>query len=372
MGEPTSRERVRRGLLKALLAGDRVADRIARSGRSDPKRMMIQPYRSYGTPAVFHVRGRVLRDRGIGRATPRDTRWKNFTQTWKRVFSSEVAGARVAAVYRGKRVEGIADDEGYFHLTIEDCDVEGLNLWEQVEVSLVGEGSRGGVLVPVLVPTDRAEFGIISDIDDTVIRTEATSLVRMLRTVLLENAHVRLPFEGIAAFYRALHRGLNPIFYVSSGPWNLYDLLAEVFEILGIPAGPIFLQDWGLDEEKLIVRRHDDHKREQIEAIVATYPSLQFILIGDSGQRDPEIYEDVARRYPGRIRAIYIRDVTEGPRESAVREIATRIGTEHGIPTLLVPDTMSAARHAAANGWIASDELPAIEGEKEKDEAAGL
>jgi phosphatidate phosphatase APP1 len=193
----------------------------------------------------------------------------------------------------------------------------------------------------------------------------------MLGTVLLENAHVRLPFEGVAAFYRALHRGRNPIFYVSSGPWNLYDLLAEVFEIRGIPAGPIFLQDWGLEEEKLLVRRHDDHKREQIDAVVATYPSLPFILIGDSGQRDPEIYADVARRHPGRIRAIYIRDVTEDPRESAVREIAAAIERESGVPTLLVEDTIAAAQHAAANGWIEAAEVPAIVGEKRKDEKGG-
>ncbi len=359
-------------MLRALLAGERVTTSWNRAAAPDWTRLMIQPYRSYGTPDRLHVRGRVLRDRGIARAGIRDARWTNFRQTWKRVFSAEVAGARVAAVYRGKRVEGVSDEEGYFHLTIEGVAAGGIHLWEQVEVSLVREGeSRGTVLVPVLVPSDRAQFGIVSDIDDTVIRTDATSLVRMVRTVLLENAHVRSPFEGVAAFYEALHRGLNPIFYVSSGPWNLYDLLAEVFEIRGIPAGPIFLQDWGLEEGKLIVRAHDDHKKEQIDAIVAAYPSLPFILIGDSGQRDPEIYADVARRYPGRIHAIYIRDVTEGAREERVRAIATASARESGVPMLLVADTVAAAQHAAANGWIANEDLPAIVGEKRKDETAG-
>jgi phosphatidate phosphatase APP1 len=334
--------------------------------------MMIQPYRSYGTPARLHVRGRVLHDRGIVRAGVRDTRLKNFAQTWKRVFSSEVAGAGVAAVYRGKRVEGVTDGEGYFHLTIEGTEVEGLQLWEEVEVSLISDsGPVKPARVPVLVPSARAELAIVSDIDDTVIRTDATSLLRMLKTILLENAHVRLPFEGVAAFYRALHRGVNPIFYVSSGPWNIYDLLAHVFEIRGIPAGPIFLQDWGLEEGQLIVRPHDDHKREQIDAIVGTYPSLRFILIGDSGQRDPEIYADVARHYGERICAIYIREVASGSRREAVTSIAEEIEREHGIPTLLVADTLAAAKHAAANGWVRDEDLPEIAGEKRADEAEG-
>jgi phosphatidate phosphatase APP1 len=368
----SSSERLRGALLRSLLAAERGAERIGRRRRPNPKRMIIQPYRSYGTPGRLHVHGRVLHDRGIVPAGVRDTRLKNFAQTWKRVFSAEVAEARVAAVYRGKRVEGVSDDEGYFHLTIEDTEVEGLHLWEEVEVSLITEdGPVKPALVPVLVPSARAELAIVSDIDDTVIRTDATSLFRMLKTVLLENAHVRLPFEGVAAFYRALHRGVNPIFYVSSGPWNIYDLLAHVFEIRGIPAGPIFLQDWGLEEGKLIVRRHDDHKKEQIDAIVGTYPSLRFILIGDSGQRDPEIYEDVARRYPERICAIYIREVARRPRREVVESIARSIEREHGIPTLLVADTLAAAKHAAANGWIREEDLPEIAGEKREDEEEG-
>ena len=368
---PTTSARLRNALLRSLLAAESGTRRLPRR-RPNPKRMMIQPYRSYGTPERLHVRGRVLSDRGLVPAGPRDSRLKNFAQTWKRVFSAEVAGARVAAVYRGVRVEGVSDDEGYFHLLIDVPKVEGLHLWEEVEVSLVSDsGPSKSTLVPVLVPSDRAEFGIVSDIDDTVIHTDATSLVRMLKTVLLENAHVRLPFEGVAAFYGALHRAVNPIFYVSSGPWNLYDLLTHVFEIRGIPVGPIFLQDWGLEEGKFVVRAHDDHKREQIDNIVATYPSLGFILIGDSGQRDPEIYADVSARYPDRIRAIYIRDVAPGPRHAAVKAIAAGIERDHGIPTLLVPDTMAAAHHAAANGWIRAEDLPAIAGEKRADEAAG-
>ena len=91
-------------------------------------------------------------------------------------------------------------------------------------------------------------FGIISDIDDTVIRTDATSLLGTFRSTMLANARTRLPFPGVAALYRALHgAGTNPLFYVSSSPWNIYDMLSDVLAIRGIPAGPLLLRNWGLE-----------------------------------------------------------------------------------------------------------------------------
>jgi phosphatidate phosphatase APP1 len=76
----------------------------------------------------------------------------------------------------------------------------------------------------VLVPPAGASFGVISDIDDTVVETQVTDRLAMALTVLLRNAHTRLPFKGVAAFYTALHQGRsgedrNPIFFVSGSPW---------------------------------------------------------------------------------------------------------------------------------------------------------
>jgi phosphatidate phosphatase APP1 len=82
-----------------------------------------------------------------------------------------------------------------------------------------------------------------------VLQSSVTNFLKMARMVLLGNAHTRLPFEGVAAFYRALQRGasggeFNPIFYVSNSPWNLYDLLEDFMDVHGVPAGPLFLRDW--------------------------------------------------------------------------------------------------------------------------------
>ncbi|MGH9457474.1 MAG: App1 family protein [Thermoanaerobaculia bacterium] len=354
----------RRGAIAFLRRLERGIDR-ARAGRgADARPLRIETYRSYGTAASVHLKGRVLRGRGAARAEPGEGRWRALAATARRVLSPEAAGVPVAGWRNGHRAEGVTNEEGYFHLELPGR--AGEEGWVEGEVR-AGEAEA---VARVLVPPAGAAFGVISDVDDTVIRTDATSLWRMIRTVALANAHVRLPFEGVAAFYRALHGEVNPLFYVSSSPWNLYDLLDHVFELRGIPEGPLLLQDWGIEPEKLVLASHDTHKREQIDAIVGTYPALSFVLIGDSGQRDPEIYDAVARHYPGRMRVVYIRHVATEARRREVEKIAAALAREAGVEMLLVADTVEAARDAAARGLIAPDTLPEIAGEKASDEAA--
>jgi phosphatidate phosphatase APP1 len=184
--------------------------------------------------------------------------------------------------------------------------------------------------------------------------------LKMTWIVLLNNAHTRLPFEGVSAFYEALRRGKegrvhNPIFYVSSSPWNIYDVLEDFLNVHGVPEGPLFLKDWSPS----VLGKHRTHKLGIIRSLLRTYPDLPFVLIGDSGEEDPEIYLQAAHEYPGRIPAIYIRDVTSGERDAQVHAIAGEarsLGTE----MVLVPDTAAAAEHAASIGLIPPDAVPEI------------
>jgi phosphatidate phosphatase APP1 len=103
-----------------------------------------------------------------------------------------------------------------------------------------------------------------------------------------------------------------------------------------------------------------------IRKVLDVNPQLPFVLIGDSGQQDPEIYTQVVRENPGRIRAIYIRDVTEEQRDESVRELI-RTAEAFNVPMLLVPDTVEAAEHAASLGLIDPDTIPEIRADRRAD-----
>jgi phosphatidate phosphatase APP1 len=347
----------------------------ARFGRRDP--VQILPYRGYGTAERLFLHGRVLEDERIGEPGVDDSALVNLANMWKRFESDEWPHARVRARGHGRTVEVTADQEGHFFLQLEPAEPLPTDaLWHSLELELL-EPDRPGARVAVgevLVPPPAAEYGVISDLDDTVLETGVTQRLLMARTVFLRNAHTRLPFAGVAGFYRALHRGrsgcgCNPIFYVSGSPWNLYDLLAGFLELHDIPRGPLLLRDFGLSREKLLMKGSVEHKRSCIRAILETYPHLPFLLIGDSGEQDPEIYREVVRSHPGRILGIYIRRVGTRPeRDDEVRAIAREV-RERGTAMLLVEDTEAAAVHAAEAGWILREEVSGVREEKARDEA---
>lgn len=311
------------------------------------RKRVIAPYRGFGRGRELMIRGRVLAEKIITRGSTDEPVWRNVLNAYRRFQSDEVPGAKVTAAYRDAVVETVSDPEGHFQVLLKPSIVDEELLWHEVTLTL--DGGAGSAVGHVMVPPAHAEFGVISDIDDTVLVTGATDLKQMIRSILFENAATRVAFEGIAELYKALHRDRNPIFYVSSSPWNLYDLLADFMAINGIPHGPMFLQDWGIEKTTLIHAPHDMHKTREIQSILDYYSQLPFVLIGDSGQRDPEIYLQVIRANPGRVRAAYIRDVTPDLRDRTVTVIAQEAAAA-GTEMLYVPDSAAALAHAARIG----------------------
>lgn len=368
MGE---RRILRKGLLKTIEAADLRFDRFKlwvklRYGLLG--NVFIQPYRGHGTSRELRISGRVLEEKTIPLPEATDTAIRNFRSMLKRFLSAEVPGARVRARVGAAERVVVADDEGFFEVRVE-LESNPATTWQPVSLELLWPLARGQeearatgyALVP---PEDPDSFGVISDIDDTVLQTGVTNLLTMLRVVLFSNVHARLPFEGVAAFYRALRSGpggtsCNPIFYVSTSPVNLYDLLTDFLQMRGIPPGPLFLKNWGGLKDLLRGREPLSFKLEAIENILDAHPSLPFVLVGDSGQHDAEVYARVVRERPGRVRVIYIRQVGRPERGDNVRKVSAQ--TEAlGVPMLLVPDTVAAAEHAASFGLISPSDLPEI------------
>ncbi|HEX6987036.1 MAG TPA: App1 family protein, partial [Planctomycetaceae bacterium] len=134
-----------------------------------------------------------------------------------------------------------------------------------------------------------------------------------------------------------------------------------------LPSGPILLRDYGIDEDKFVVEQGHGHKLLKIESIFEMYRGMRFVLVGDSGQDDPFLYREAVVRYPGRVIAIYIRDVKPKRREE-VRRVADEV-TGSGVPMLLVPDTGAAAAHAAEAGLIDPSRLDEIRTDRAADES---
>ncbi|CAN5876233.1 App1 family protein [soil metagenome] len=320
--------------------------------RRGARPIVVEAYR------VF-VRGRVLADPGVARAAPEDRWWRNVHRTWRRMRSPEVPHARVVVRFQGSETEAVANAEGHVHTwLVPDATPPTDRLWHKVELEVIHPLTHGPgrAATGILVPGPAARIGVVSDIDDTVIQTDVARLLSMVADVALGSAHTRAPFPGVAAFFRALHAGtgpaLNPVFYVFNGPWNLYDVFEHFLELRGIPAGPVELRDWEAPWREVRRVGRYEHKLESIRRIFRTLPTLPLILIGDSGEDDPEIYRDLVREFPARVPAVYIRDVSRDPlRRREIADLAEEVSSA-GSALVLAEDTLAAARHAADHGWI--------------------
>lgn len=341
----------------------------------------ILPYIGFGNQDVIYVRGRIVEDRELSKPDSEKSIWDNMFAMFKRYFSNEIPHVKLKAEFNGQAHVTESNQYGEFEFNFILLKPLPINqIWHKVTITLIDEAFCDTdcemAIAEVMVSIPESQFGIISDIDDTILISHSTSLLKKMRLMLLKNASTRLPFEGVAAFYRALHSGgkenkaLNPLFYVSSSEWNLYDLLVDFCDHQNIPKGMFMLHELKVGLLKLFRsgRGKHDHKIIKIKHILETFLDLDFILIGDSGQKDPEIYQSIIKAYPDRIRAVYIRDVSSDSRHQEVSAIAEEIIQNYNIDMLLVKDTEAAALHAIDKGYISSSTLLDIARERYKDQ----
>jgi hypothetical protein len=155
-------------------------------------------------------------------------------------------------------------------------------------------------------------LSVVSDIDDTIKTTEVNS-----RHSMLTNTFLR-PFEaidGMAELYRQWHQLGAAFHYVSSSPWQLFEPLAELCHLSRFPAGSMHLRYFRIRDE--MFNRWRPSRRKGKAAIIAglmkKLPNRRFVLVGDSGERDPEIYRFLAHKFPHQVKAILIRQVAAKP-----------------------------------------------------------
>lgn len=282
----------------------------------------IVAYRSYGTGETIWVQGRVLGNPPAVPAREEDGWWQVLQHTRRRWITFEVPGARVGVRFEGKELELRADRDGYFSAEFDRVGAAAEETcWLDAESWSVDQPEVQGAH-EILVPGTKATFMVISDVDDTVIHTGATRLWTILRLTFFTNVFRRRVLDGTTELYEKLREdGENPVFYVSSSAWNLYGMVTQILELGGVPRGPVMLQRLGLANNRFVQEPGHRHKLAKVETLLAAYPGLNAILIGDSGQHDARLYVDAAHRNPGRVRAIYIRDVEPEQRTGDEAEV---------------------------------------------------
>jgi phosphatidate phosphatase APP1 len=222
---------------------------------------------------------------------------------WRQFFTTQVGNLPVTITIGDQSVETRTDSNGYIDLL-----VSGHGLapgWHEVRIKpAVGEEVRA----PVVVVDPAATTGLISDIDDTIVITWLPRMFIAAWNAFFLRTDARKPVPGMADFYHeALASAPNaPVFYLSTGAWNTLPAMQEFINTHGLPAGPLLMTDWGPTSTGLF-RSGQEHKRTQLRNLLITFPNISWILVGDDGQYDPLIYDELAREFPSRVKLIALR-----------------------------------------------------------------
>jgi phosphatidate phosphatase APP1 len=323
------------------------AIRRRKKWRRPPEHFRIEAYGGHGGPDGVVVRGRVLDDPPPSEAEEGEGIGAAVRRSLGQFATDELPGVPLRIGVGNAVVEATSDREGYFHVELRPSALG--EPWERGWVELAGEyrGLAAGFRTTTMirVPGPDALFGVISDVDDTIVETGVQRVGAMLLQTFTGSALTRTAFPGAPELYRDLaDDDRNPVFYVSSSPWNLHAFLAGFLRHRDFPIGPLLLRD--------LIGTHEGRarKHERIEEILRLHPQLSFVLIGDSGEKDPEIYADIVRSHPGRVRAVYIREVRLDPGDGRVEQVTDAWDAD--VPFVLAADTDAVRRHAVSIGLL--------------------
>ncbi len=249
-----------------------------------------------GRPDVVWVSGRVLEEEH-GKHGPRAARTARVLAATNRV------GAAVAVSFLGRTAQAVSGHDGEFEVAIRPADGETFPPGFH-EVTVQVEQVTATARVQVLSPD--APFLVISDFDDTVAVTNVTSTPDMLASTFLEDAETQPAVPGMAAFYGCLHEKGAPVAFVSGSPIQLAPRIARFLEKNGFPPAALFLRNLGR-------RTLHGYKEPVLEKLAERFPEPKLVLVGDTGERDPEIYAAFAAAHPGRVARVFLRRATRDP-----------------------------------------------------------
>jgi phosphatidate phosphatase APP1 len=270
----------------------------------------VVPYTGYGSSEWVRVLCRVLLSKPIAADEPSKRRRRRREQGirgWRSFTSVPVGGVPVVIEIGGERIEVLADRGGVVDTRVPVALSPG---WHQA--TLRTEGAEP-VEAPIWIVGTDVEFGLISDVDDTVMVTALPRpLVAAWNTFVLDE-HARIPTPGMAVLYERLVRA-HPgaaVIYLSTGAWNVAPTLTRFLSRNLYPAGPLLLTDWGPTHDRLF-RSGRAHKEENLRRLAEEFPHVRWLLIGDDGQHDEELYARFAAEHPERVAAVAIRRLSTG------------------------------------------------------------
>lgn len=329
---------------------DRIHLFLSRRARRHGHRTTIVAYTGYGSTTQVRVLCRVLlmKEPRPGSRAERRRRGEHV-RGWRSFLSLPVSDARVTITVGGRSFTVRPDRGGVVDHRVDVALAPG---WHSATLST--DASSRVWEAPIFVADPDADFGIVSDVDDTVMVTALPRPFLAAWNTFVVDEHARVPTPGMAVMMERLvteHPG-GPTVYLSTGAWNVAPALTRFLSRNLYPAGPLLLTDWGPTHDRLF-RNGLEHKRQSLERLHTEFPGVRWLLVGDDGQHDEEVYDEFALRHPDSVAAVAIRQLSPSEAVLAGRRKKTpRRTVRCAVPWVTAPDGAGLADQLRTHGVL--------------------
>ncbi|MBN9223359.1 MAG: ACP synthase [Microbacterium sp. SCN 70-27] len=270
-----------------------------RRARGRGHRPSVAAYPGYGSEEWVRVLGRVLI------VPPLKTRHRGeyaSVRGWRAFASVPVGYAQVTVTIDGVSHDVVADRGGVIDTVLPATLPPG---WQSITMSV--EESEPFETRVFVVASD-VDFGLVSDVDDTVMVTALPRPLVAAWNSFVVDEHARQPVPGMAVLIERLvrdHPGA-PVIYLSTGAWNVAPTLQRFLRRHLYPPGALLLTDWGPTHDRWF-RSGREHKEENLRRLAREFPKIKWMLIGDDGQHDDDLYTAFTSEFPEHVTAVAIR-----------------------------------------------------------------
>jgi phosphatidate phosphatase APP1 len=259
----------------------------------------VTDFPGYGGQDWVRVLGRVLIAPPVKITAPGEYA---SVRGWRSFASVPVGYAQVRITIDGVSHDVVADRGGVVDAVVPARLEPG---WQSVEMSVE---DNEPVQTRVFIVGPDVRFGVVSDVDDTVMVTALPRPLLAAWNSFVVDEHARQPVPGMAVLLERLSRENpgSPVVYLSTGAWNVAPTLIRFLRRHLFPAGSMLLTDWGPTHDRWF-RSGQDHKHANLRRLAEEFPDIRWLLIGDDGQHDDAIYTKFAIEHPGHVAAVAIR-----------------------------------------------------------------
>lgn len=286
-------------------------------GWGKAKKLDIRLFRSYGHEQMVKIRARVIKYENKS-PSENDSGWTNFIRNITGLSVAEQKDVKVRFTLNGRSIQGISDDEGMIMIdTAKFAPIQPGRY--KLKAELVPGQKRKGApsVMPIVIhPQAERSLGIISDIDDTVKYSNVANKWEAAKKLFFGSPFKAKPIAGTPTLYRILEQRIDSkndgdIFYVSGSPINFSRQIYAFLDHQRFPQGPVELKKWGFQKGDDNPLKQSGYKLRKINEMFKNYPNRDFLLFGDSTEEDAAIYKKISSQYPGRVKGIFINNITK-------------------------------------------------------------